>query len=321
MDHNLSGKETLKRYLLGDLPRHQRKQIERRFFEDTDFLKCLLDAEKKLIADYNQGVLDQHERSLFERQFPKGATQSQWVKQNEEKLGEIGLYTQVDHPYDVNGHRSPSKLTSLLEWWRLRKKVLRFAFAAAAVVLLAAALFVILVWTRNSKPTPRVAQSNEPTPLINQPSPQQHSSVPTPSESPRYASSPLPSPASTPPSKDKSIPPSSNTIIATLVPGLTRGSTESTITINPDDAVVLLQLRLFENKHESYSADLRNEDRRVIRRLSARRAQLHGDFSSVDFHVSANLLVEDFYYLTLYGTPVQGKKVVIDTYPFSVERK
>ena len=56
MDQKISGNETLKRYLLGELPRYQRKQIEREFFNDTDFLKQLLDAERKLIAAYDQGM-------------------------------------------------------------------------------------------------------------------------------------------------------------------------------------------------------------------------------------------------------------------------
>ena len=314
MDQNISGNEMLKRYLLGELPRYQRKQIEREFFNDTDFLKQVLDAERKLIADYDQGTLNARDRLLFEQQFPGGVQKSQWINANQDELAQIGLHER-DAP-----RRNSSWWVALLEQLRKPKVILQFAITSA-IVLLAAILFAIFVWSRdpNTVTVPRTAQSNEPTPTINQPSPEQQSSVPTPE--PQNSSSPRSSPSLTTQPKERSAPlPPTKVVVATLVPGLTRGSA-TTVTINSDEALVRLQLKLYDNKHESYRADLRNEDRRLIRQLSFRRPQMHDGVTTVDFEVSASLLVEDFYYLTLYGKLPKGKPVSVDTYPLIIERR
>lgn len=316
MDQKISGNEMLKRYLLGELPRYQRKQIEREFFNDTDFLKRLLDAERKLISDYDQGTLDARDRLLFERQFPGGFQKSRWINENQNELAQVGL-----HKSDAE-RRNSSWWAALLEQLRKPRMILQFA-VAGAIVLLAAVLFGIFVWSRdpNTVTVPRTAQSNGPTPTTNQPSPDQQSSVPTPE--PRNSSSPRSSPSLTPRPKERAVPlPPAKVVVATLVPGLKRGNaTTVTVTINPDDTVVRLQLKLYDNKHESYSADLRNKGSRLIKQLSVSRPQMHDGVTTVNFEVSASLLIEDFYYLTLYGKPPQGKRVSVDTYPFIVERK
>src|SRR5688572_25397919 len=145
MDQKISGNETLKRYLLGKLPRYQRKQIEREFFEDTESLKQLLDAERKLFADYKHGALDERDRLLFEQQFPGGVQKSRWISENADELAQIGLPV-TGHKSSVDRRKS-SWWTALLEQLRRPKVMLQFAFAGA-MVLLAAILFAIFVWSR-----------------------------------------------------------------------------------------------------------------------------------------------------------------------------
>jgi hypothetical protein len=121
-----------------------------------------------------------------------------------------------------------------------------------------------------------------------------------------------------PSQKNASLPP----VVATLTPGLLRGTEQPpTVSVKRGVPYVLLRATVPENKYPDYSADLRTTDTRVAWRWPARKPQANGTGATVSFTVPAGVLVEDFYYLTLYGVPASGKAEKVDIYPFNVERR
>jgi hypothetical protein len=61
--------QLIARYLLGDLPEEQQRQLEEQYFTDETCFELLLAVEDELFSDYAQGKLSPSERAQFERRF------------------------------------------------------------------------------------------------------------------------------------------------------------------------------------------------------------------------------------------------------------
>jgi hypothetical protein len=319
MDQDLSSNESLKQYLLGKLPRYQRKQIERNFFEDTDFLNRLLDAERQLITDYNQGSLESADRVLFEQRFRDGAHKSRWIAENEDALHGMGLRVREPGRKDGGGIRIWSWMPSLTPALFPTRTPIRFAVVAS--VVLAVVLLALWVWLRGTRSplNERLAQQANEAPSPSQ-SPQA-GWTPMPTSSPDVVRVPQPSPSIIPRPDQKTTPHlPARVVVATLQPGITRSPHVPTVQIDLSN-LVRLEVPVFGATHESYTADIRDQDKRLTKRLPARRPQTVNDATKVYFEFPANLLVSDYYYLELFGASAGGRKVLVDVYPFNVEHK
>jgi hypothetical protein len=62
-------RDSIKRYLLGDLSEQEREQVEQRLMSDDDLYEQLLVAEDELIDEYVSGELPEQERAKFSRHF------------------------------------------------------------------------------------------------------------------------------------------------------------------------------------------------------------------------------------------------------------
>src|SRR5262245_33292115 len=61
--------ESMRRYLLGELPVHENVALETEYFADRELYDQVCEVENDLIQDYLSGKLRQSERERFERHY------------------------------------------------------------------------------------------------------------------------------------------------------------------------------------------------------------------------------------------------------------
>lgn len=326
---NLSDNQLLKRYLLGEVPRHLRKQIEKKFFEDDSFFDRLLYVEEQLMADYVYGKLTEDERLRFESSFLTSPKRQQRV----EELRDKTTASVSQGGAEKKRLREQKGRYSLLE--RLRTladrfrsvKMMQLAFASLLIIFLIALwmLYVRRAADPSTLSTEQPRMQGSPQVAAGSPSPGKID-VSSTSATPQPNASPILTPTISPgnvnpqrPTRNSGTPSSEGSSVAVvLVPGLLRGGSQlPVVRITPDTGRVALRATLFERKYETYGAELLTEEGRVVQRLPARKPQAA---DSVNFEIPSRLLTEDFYYLNLYGIAGDGTKTPVDKYPFNVEK-
>jgi hypothetical protein len=330
--------QTLRRYFLGELPRHKHRLIEKSFFEDDRLFERLLSTEERLISDYVRGALPERERLRFENYFLTTPQRRQRVKE----MSDAEAVKPPVRPVTPRQVVTPSRGGLLLQLKRLRARtrgsrpMLQVAFAVITLALLGGVWAALVRLSRQpSRPIPgqAVMPPDSALPEIAKVQTPQQPDAKT--ASPATPPSPSPSPGSSPPPKPKRSPgppttresltlpsPMGPVVAATLPPGLMRGEGQvPIIEITFDTPTVILRAKLTERKFDRYSATLLDEERRQVRRWRVRAPQVEGNNVDVVFDIPARRLSDGYYYLLLYGVPAKGAKVKDDTYPFQVERQ
>jgi anti-sigma factor RsiW len=334
---DMENDQTLRRYLLGELPRHKHRLIEKSFFEEDRLFDRLLSTEEQLIADYVRGALPERERLRFESYFLTTPQRQQRVRELSEAEA-VKVIVPPARPQQVvapSVDSLRSRLKRLWAWLRDSGPVFQFAFAVITLALL------VGVWVMFAR------LSNQPSPsapgqavkLPGMPSPDV-AKVQTPQQpdanatQPTASPSPEPSPDSSPPVKAATPPrrpvprenvtppsPTGVAVAAILSPGLMRGGSQvPSVNIMPDTPTVLLRATLTKKEFDLYSAILLDEERRRVRHWGARSAQSEDGTAVVVFDIPAKSLANGYYYLLLSGVGSNGAEVKVDTYPFNVAR-
>src|SRR5713101_5237674 len=134
-----SGKEPLRRYLLGETADEERNMIEQRLLTDQDYFNELLKIEEELIDEYTRGELKGAERKKFELLFahdPERRENIEFAKAFNRYLSAQNIQTQPDHGRAQAWHGS---MPALSPRWRA------VLGAAACIILLLATGLVLLV--------------------------------------------------------------------------------------------------------------------------------------------------------------------------------
>jgi hypothetical protein len=334
---DIENDQTLRRYFLGELPRHKHRLIEKSFFEDDRLFDRMLSTEERLIAEYVRGALPERERLRFESYFLTTPQRQQRVRELSEAEG-VKVVVPPVTPQPVVTPSGGGLLPLLKRLWaRLRDSgpMLQVAFAVITLAILGALWATFIRLSRPSPfvpgqavdlpsaPTPDVAKAQTPQqPDANNTQP---AFTPTPQPSPRLSppvESATPPPRPTP--RENATPPSpTGTAVAVILsPGLMRGGSQApSVKVTPDTPTVHLKATLTEKVFERYSATLLNEEKRRVRRWGPRSAQEEGETSVVVFDIPAKGLADGYYYLLVSGVGANGAETKVDTYPFEVEHR
>jgi anti-sigma-K factor RskA len=111
------------RYLLGDLPEDQQRQLAERCYTDSAWFEQVLTVKDDLFADYARGALSPSDRQRFERRFlstPEGRQQIEFTR----------TMLQV-----VDEEPEPRWWPSFLAFWRSRGPVIELTMATAALLV------------------------------------------------------------------------------------------------------------------------------------------------------------------------------------------
>lgn len=150
--HSENG-DSIRRYLLGELPEQEREQVEQRLMTEDDLYQRLLLAEDDLIDEYVSGALSEHDREKFSRRLLRVPELRQDVRSTM-ALRKHALETGSQ----AAARDSPApQLLSLFD--RLRKFFMRPAIGVAfAAALLAAVGLAAWLAVQNSRLRQEVAR-------------------------------------------------------------------------------------------------------------------------------------------------------------------
>ncbi|MCA1591075.1 MAG: hypothetical protein LC754_00130 [Acidobacteria bacterium] len=331
MEQNITGEDSTRHYLLGDLPAEERRPLEERLLADGDFLKYLSAVEDDLVDEYVRGELSEGERERFESFFLITAERRRKVK-----------FAQALRRYNepaLTSATSPAMAsTPKRAWWRallsglrIRRPVMWLPAAAACLLLAALSAYWVMVRHRPPRGGPELSQGL--------PAPNRQPDA-TPQETPPAGGQlaevndavPVPSardgrkPADT--AREGRVPPDvpRPATVVVLSPVLISGSVRGEggamqpIVVPPNAGRVRLRLALPARDYETYDAVLISGERstripgaRVVGKVEGR------DLIAVE--LPADKLPYGEYQLRLSGRNQRGESHYVDTYSFRVKTK
>lgn len=168
MKHALEEDLLLKRFLLGALPDGERGEVEERLFSDPEYFRQFRAAEDELTDEYLYGDLDAGERERFETYFLTTPERRESLRIAKALKQYIAKNADEAVPADANAraddiHVTRPEKSSFFDFLRL--PALRFALAAAAVLIVAVGLWLLLRTTLRDEPDPTLkANTSDPRP-------------------------------------------------------------------------------------------------------------------------------------------------------------
>ena len=313
MNQPFENDEVLTEYLLGGLSEDSRAQIEQRFFTDEHFEELLEAMEQELIYAYVQGGLTLVQREKFEKTFLRPAENRQRLEVARVLLDRLSARPgQPVESEALNSRNAP--------WWRTivagswTKQPLVAVYATAALLLIAAVVW--LIWTKSGRTPgpPQVVQHPSQTGSPNSQSPTNHSTNPQMANNPQ------------PPAQGNQGGSSHLAVLAfALEPGETRDSgAPRQLMLSPQTQSVSIQLRLHlkpDEEYATYQATVLNPDEKTV----WSKVNLHPSQSpsgpAILLTVPAQVLSPDDYKITLSGQPGSGTYQGIADYYFSVRQR
>lgn len=335
--HLVDGSE-LRRYLLGELGGDELLSVEERLFLDGEYLLRMQEVEDELIDDYVYGELPSADRERFESHFllqpgrrddlRVASALKSYIASEAEPLPAVVGPESTDA-----SRRTPTDGTSFpLSLFR-RRPALGFLLAAAALVILAAVVWLAFESSR---------RRDESAPVeAHRPTPQQTES---PAEMRRETAGDVQSnesPQSTagqkeqPPVKDASRQSKGSPEWAQaplevgrvrtvqLLPGgvVRGGGSVAKVVLSSNTGSLLLQLYFVESeKHLSYSALVQLNDS-VVYGQSSLRPRAEASAKLVTMKVPTVVLSTQTYQVKLNGVTADGRVEEIASYAFQVEQK
>jgi hypothetical protein len=124
--------ETIKSYLLGQIPEPEESAVEERLFTDREFYDELSIVEDELIDQYLGGALSDTDRKSFESHFVSSPERQQKVRFARALKKYVSVNADEDEPVS---HRSASIFS-------FRRPVIPYAIAAAIIVVVGLAFLL-----------------------------------------------------------------------------------------------------------------------------------------------------------------------------------
>lgn len=131
------------RYLLGELPESEVERLDEQSFTDDDFFRRLQTVENDLIDAYARGEMSPGEREQFERRFlttPKRRERVSFA----EALAAFRFEQPADAPAVAAQTERVSSWQAFVNLFRVPRPALQFSLAAASVLLLLGATWLIV---------------------------------------------------------------------------------------------------------------------------------------------------------------------------------
>lgn len=320
--------DSLRRYLLGELPEPERERVEERLLSDDDLYERLLLAEDDLIDEYVSGALDDQDQERFGRRFLRVPELRQDVK----SVTALRKYARETGPQVVKGDSPAPPRFSLFAWLKrffTHPSVgVSFAAASLAAVMLIAWLAAQVsqlqrqVSELQARQTPapqtdleaQLAAERLRNEQLSAELRRQQELLAVKSHDPQTGvEQPQPTPVSS------STPqPGFQTVIAfTLTPGAVRSTGElKKVVLSPLTRELRIRLDLAEDSYRGYRAVLRTGSREVLPSQSLR--AVGGKL--VTFRIPARLLDENDYEIVLSGVTSSGELEIVDRYHFRVSK-
>jgi hypothetical protein len=326
--NRLNDDKLISQYLLGDLSEEDQAQLEEQFFNDDEYFDSMLAIEDELIDDYVQGELSPRQRELFEKHFLGSPERRSRVEFAQALQISAAQATTAQTARAISETQSKSRWQSLLALFGLQNPTLQFALAAAAVVLMLGCSWLIFesARLRNQLAQVEAARSQQEKEAAEQSAEQRAHNERLASDLERERnqreeferalaqqreSREKASPAQGGPTRSASF---------LLWAGLLRDEQGiKRLSIPQSAEQVRLQLNLRRpGEYKSYRAALKTIEGETLLALRANQA---GSGKAVVVSLSAELLKQGDYKLTLSGLTDAGNVEEIDNYYFSVVKK
>lgn len=311
MKDNFYNEETLRKFLLEDVSDELRDAIEDRFLEDEDFMAELLVVEDELIEDYLRGSISSREKEFFEKAILANPRRRERVVAMKGVIAAANAEAVSITPQIVK-EKSSSLWSSVFSFLRFENSLVRFAFAAIALLIVLGALFLV---SRRFNENDRIANIAKPTQTP-------HKITETPMPSP--ALSPTPKIESSPQASPTPKLQSSESVLATVIlrPTLLRDPNKATkISLESSVKQVRVQLNLEGDEYKSYVVRITTVEGRSVWQGGPLYAHATKSGKAIVINLQAKILPSDDYIVELSGVSEAGPIESFADYFFSIKRK
>jgi hypothetical protein len=316
-----SGKEPLRRYLLGETADEERSVIEQRLLTDQDYFNELLKIEEELIDEYTRGGLKGAEREKFELLFahdPERREGIEFAKAFNQYLSAQNIQTQ---PGSDRAQAWYGSMPALSPQWRAV-----LGAAACVILLLAAGLVLLFRETRvqraqwEQREREFIQQSEQQQARYSEFSKQfglQQEELAQLRQELAKVLSPRGWPS-----------PESGTVALLLAPGLSRAVNQTSTANQTSIANLLsttqrlrLNLEIGEGNYKSYWAEIQTVEGDVVSSQEGLKAHRTTRNKVVVIVLPTALLSRSDYLVMLSGTTATGASEKIGSYYFKILRK
>jgi hypothetical protein len=161
MNSDAEEHDAVRRYLLGLLREAEQRPLEERLFTDDAFYEEVLIAEDELIDQYLAGEVSGSERSRFEEHFlttPERLRKLRFARALRRHVAARAPRLAEPAPAAPSEEvaRPPSRDNIFRSLWRPRSAALRFSLAAAALLLVLGASWLVMRGSRTGRVPGRV---------------------------------------------------------------------------------------------------------------------------------------------------------------------
>lgn len=296
-------------YLLGDLPPHEREQVEVRYFADPDFLERMDAVEAELIEDYALGVLSAEKTQKIKQHVLNSPYQLEKLKFAETLMASIDE-AETNRAVAIKAESvRESWLASLGSFFR-RQSWPSFAIPAAAVVLIVGGLTFAIIRMRQQLENLRQEKAR-----LQETIAQQQKSIE------QIAGRSKPS-NGTQSGVELSPPPPATLATFLLLPVTTRGEQEQPkeLIVSKNTKTVQLQLVFEGESRPRFRAVLENADGDEILQKSGLKSTISGSRKKVNFEIPASSLENRTYVVTLKAARASSEEEV-SRYTFRLARQ
>ena len=294
----MENKETLVRYILGELPEEERENLEARYFVSDEAWAELQAAETDLIDSYLRNELSQQQRERFEKYFlasPRRQHRLEFARLQISAASQSGQEPAASAPAKPVVARP--------------RFMLQFGFATAIVALMIA---VVIITIQNLRLRDQLSAMSSQQTTLQQQLAELRQQLANLKESHDWGQGSV-----------ELLSQDQPTISLLLVPGALRGSGSASpvLPVSSVPSNVLLLLELKEDSFASYDVALRTVEGKQIQRLDGLKStQVSGIGPAVAVKLSSKQFRRGDYIATLSGRNKQGKAEVIDSFTFTVVR-
>jgi type II secretory pathway pseudopilin PulG len=308
--------QTIRRYLLGELPETEQSALEEKYFTDPQIFNEVLETESELVDDYVRGQLASEVRERFEQSYMAHPARSERVK------FAAALATRLDQKKEPV---TREQLTLAVSWWQRllallsgQRLTLRFSVALATLLIMLGGVWLFVESRRRQQSelartqAAREAQEQRERAQLAQPTPDEAKRA---ERTPQQIRQPTPTPTL------DSAPHSVS--LALIVSGVRGGDSNQipTLVIPPGTTQARLLLNLKESNYPSYRASLQTITGVEIFSQTNVKPGSKKTGASFVFTVPAHKFANGDYVLTLRGINPDGEVDDLSKSLFRVEKK
>jgi hypothetical protein len=300
----------MRRYLLGDLPEEDRARLEDQYSADAEVFEEVLATENDLIDSYVRGELTEVERQKFETEYFKSPQRRERVE-FARALSQVSVLAKQAGPA-----QEVSSRTKMWKGFSVQQGMPRWAFAAAAVVVVACGSWLML---QNHRLRVGLQQAlAEQTELRDgQDTLRQHIAELEGNPSDQVHENQQGAEVA------KLETPTGPEVTFRLTPGIARspGGTQKTLVLPATASLLQLQLMLDRDEYKSYEAVLLTAERKEILRGQALLSRSIGGDVVVTWPLPVHSIHSGDYIVQLAGQTANGSLEDVESYSLRVSRR